>query len=101
MGDLITLETKEGDKGWWKGSLNGKVGFFPYNFVEEVGSTKKGELVDACLARCRVLYEYKPENEDELSLKVGDIVTDVDTSPKDGYVRPSCFLSYEFHCFGC
>ncbi len=33
--DLINV-IKEDPSGWWKGELNGKVGLFPYNFVEEL-----------------------------------------------------------------
>jgi len=30
IGDVITL-LEQGDKGWWKGSLNNKIGIFPAN----------------------------------------------------------------------
>ena len=34
-GDVITVLTQE-DEGWWEGELNGKKGWFPSNFVEEI-----------------------------------------------------------------
>ena len=27
---------EEVEEGWWKGSINGKIGVFPSNFVEEI-----------------------------------------------------------------
>jgi hypothetical protein len=34
-GDIITIIQKD-DSGWWKGELNGKMGWLPSNFVEEI-----------------------------------------------------------------
>ena len=33
-GDIITIVQKQGE--WWQGELNGKVGLFPANYVEEL-----------------------------------------------------------------
>ena len=32
-GRIITI-VREDDSGWWQGEYNGKVGWFPYNYVE-------------------------------------------------------------------
>lgn len=34
-GDLIGV-TRQEDGGWWEGSLNGKTGWFPSNYVREL-----------------------------------------------------------------
>ena len=34
-GDMITLLSKE-EEAWWKGELDGRVGVFPSNYVEEI-----------------------------------------------------------------
>lgn len=34
-GDVITLTQKE-EGGWWEGTLDGKTGWFPSNYVKEV-----------------------------------------------------------------
>eukprot|EP00300_Choanocystis_sp_HF-7_P021321 c20764_g1_i3.p1 GENE.c20764_g1_i3~~c20764_g1_i3.p1 ORF type:complete len:851 (+),score=192.87 c20764_g1_i3:64-2616(+) len=39
-GDIITLTNKD-DSGWWEGELNGKSGFFPSNYVEEIAPPPK------------------------------------------------------------
>ncbi|CAF0956735.1 unnamed protein product, partial [Didymodactylos carnosus] len=37
VGDIINvLEKNLEDEGWWKGEINGKVGVFPDNYVEEI-----------------------------------------------------------------
>ena len=41
-GDLI-LVTRQEEGGWWEGTLNGKIGWFPSNYVREVKPC--GELV--------------------------------------------------------
>jgi len=34
-GDVITI-TQQEDGGWWEGTLDGKTGWFPSNYVEEM-----------------------------------------------------------------
>ena len=34
-GDIVNITSQE-DEGWWEGELNGKKGWFPSNFVEEI-----------------------------------------------------------------
>jgi len=38
----IILVVKEDSSGWWKGELNGKVGLFPSNFIEEIIGASAG-----------------------------------------------------------
>jgi len=71
QGDIITVLQKD-PSGWWQGELNGRVGVFPsVDWVEEIGvsSEPKGPK------QCRALYEYRADNEHELSIKPGDILT--------------------------
>lgn len=38
--DIVTILDKNlDDEGWWKGELNGRIGVFPDNYVEEISST--------------------------------------------------------------
>ncbi|XP_029352319.1 CD2-associated protein isoform X2 [Echeneis naucrates] len=47
VGDIIDI-TEEIEEGWWSGSLNGKSGLFPSNFVKELDATgEDGESNDA------------------------------------------------------
>jgi len=39
-GDIITITQKE-DGGWWEGTLDGKTGWFPSNYVEELSKESK------------------------------------------------------------
>ena len=45
-GDIITITQKE-DGGWWEGTLDGKTGWFPSNYVEEISAkeTKESSVV--------------------------------------------------------
>lgn len=78
VGDIIDILGEE-EEGWWKGILNGKIGVFPSNFCEEIDNddTNNIESSDAKQVKilCEVKYPYKAQNEDELSLNEGDIVT--------------------------
>ncbi|KAK9506777.1 hypothetical protein O3M35_008651 [Rhynocoris fuscipes] len=85
-GDIITdISFKPG--GWWEGTLTrtGKRGMFPDNFVKLI-TDSEGEAVHHIQPprRCRVLFHYKPANEDELELQVGDII-DVISEVEEGW----------------
>ncbi|XP_051867909.1 guanine nucleotide exchange factor VAV3 [Pristis pectinata] len=34
-GDVVTIHSKTGPNGWWRGSVNGRIGWFPSTYVEE------------------------------------------------------------------
>eukprot|EP00005_Dracoamoeba_jomungandri_P002916 CAMPEP_0174255746 /NCGR_PEP_ID=MMETSP0439-20130205/5054_1 /TAXON_ID=0 /ORGANISM="Stereomyxa ramosa, Strain Chinc5" /LENGTH=529 /DNA_ID=CAMNT_0015338067 /DNA_START=28 /DNA_END=1617 /DNA_ORIENTATION=+ len=84
-GDLITVTYKD-ESGWWEGELNGVVGVFPSNHVQEVGA--EDEYYDDYYEdweKCKAIYEYKAEDEDELSIAVGDIMTIEDEDDEGWY----------------
>ncbi|KTG41908.1 hypothetical protein cypCar_00028599, partial [Cyprinus carpio] len=45
VGDIIDI-TEEVEDGWWSGSMNGKSGLFPSNFVKEIESAEETETSD-------------------------------------------------------
>ena len=53
-GDLITITQSE-DGGWWEGTLDGKTGWFPSNYVEKVDKDPKakepGVMTEEVLAK--------------------------------------------------
>ncbi|XP_046879911.1 SH3 domain-containing kinase-binding protein 1 isoform X1 [Hypomesus transpacificus] len=102
VGDII-VNVRRDDGGWWEGELDGRRGLFPDNFVREikremkreVGQTaplrsdlsngsaspvtepsirpaRKGEQIRK--RRCKAAFSYFPQNEDELELKIGDVI---------------------------
>ncbi|XP_070709182.1 SH3 domain-containing kinase-binding protein 1 [Pempheris klunzingeri] len=102
VGDII-VNIRRDDGGWWEGELGGRRGLFPDNFVREIkkegkrdggqagmirsdlsngraspvsdSSTrpgKKGEQIRK--RRCKAAFSYVPQHEDELELKIGDII---------------------------
>ncbi|XP_048865960.1 SH3 domain-containing kinase-binding protein 1 isoform X4 [Brienomyrus brachyistius] len=102
VGDIISNIRKD-DGGWWEGELAGRRGFFPDNFVREMkkevkkevsSGAKKAELPNGAPSpgtepsmraikkagdairrrRCKVAFSYAPQNEDELELKIGDVI---------------------------
>lgn len=67
--------------GWWEGTLTatGRTGMFPDNFVRVLEPDDKNPVVlrdkTATLnRRCKVIYSYRENKADELSLAVGDVV---------------------------
>jgi len=44
-GDIITITQKE-DGGWWEGTLDGKTGWFPSNYVEELSDKSKADTAE-------------------------------------------------------
>uniref|UniRef100_A0A1A7X998 Osteoclast-stimulating factor 1 n=1 Tax=Iconisemion striatum TaxID=60296 RepID=A0A1A7X998_9TELE len=102
VGDIIRNIQRD-DGGWWEGELGGRRGLFPDNFVREIKKegkrdggqasvlrselsngraspvldqsarpSKKGEQIRK--RRCKAAFSYVPQHEDELELKVGDVI---------------------------
>lgn len=98
VGDII-LEVEPADTGWCKGLLNGKRGMFPDNFVQIFEEEeKKAPLPPAAtkkpskkkVRRMKVLFPYKAENSDEISLEVGDVIEilkDIEEGWAEGFNR--------------
>lgn len=84
-GDVITL-TEYVNEEWGRGSFNGRTGNFPLNFVQLVQeSPAKNPTSESRTTACegdgqtgRTLYDFTPESEDELCLKVGDLVSSLE-----------------------
>ncbi|KAJ8010748.1 hypothetical protein DPEC_G00078380 [Dallia pectoralis] len=98
LGDIITNVTKD-EGGWWEGEVNGRRGLFPDNFVREIkkgmkrGAGPKSDLANGNASpssepglrparkgeqirqrRCKASFSYAPQNDDELELKIGDVI---------------------------
>ncbi|KAM4606634.1 SH3 domain-containing kinase-binding protein 1 [Polymixia lowei] len=99
-GDVI-VNIRRDDGGWWEGELDGRRGLFPDNFVREIRKevkrdggqtvTLKSDLSNGSASpqsepslrrkaeqirkrRCKAAFSYMPQNEDELELKIGDVI---------------------------
>ncbi|XP_044259220.1 SH3 domain-containing kinase-binding protein 1 isoform X2 [Tribolium madens] len=101
VGDVIDILGEE-EEGWWRGILNGKEGVFPSNFVEEIvplaskhnskenltNSISNNETPPPLFSKpsrilCEVKFAYKAQNDDELTLKEGDLVTLISKDGQD------------------
>ncbi|XP_034021984.1 SH3 domain-containing kinase-binding protein 1 isoform X2 [Thalassophryne amazonica] len=100
VGDII-VNIRRDDGGWWEGELGGRRGLFPDNFVREIkkegkrdgGHVSKSDLSNGRASpvsdlsmrpgrkgeqirkrRCKAAFSYVPQHEDELELKIGDVI---------------------------
>ncbi|NXJ38757.1 SH319 protein, partial [Ciconia maguari] len=80
-GDYIQI-LEQVDSEWYRGRLNEKEGIFPAVFVQTCSGTvllldggKKG--------KAKALYDFHGENEDELSFKAGDTITELESVDED------------------
>ncbi|NWX01565.1 SH319 protein, partial [Caloenas nicobarica] len=82
-GDYIQI-LEQVDSEWYRGRLNEKEGIFPAVFVQtcsarvelsQSGGDKKG--------KAKALYDFHGENEDELSFKAGDTITELESVDED------------------
>jgi len=84
-GETIYLLEKD-DSGWWRGrNKKGQEGVFPSNFVEvvgEEGGTGNTGTIEIN-AEFQALYDYEAEDENELTIKEGEILHVV--SETDGW----------------
>ncbi|EIN07872.1 hypothetical protein PUNSTDRAFT_103983 [Punctularia strigosozonata HHB-11173 SS5] len=71
---VLTAHPSKSGGDWWYGTLvrDGKSGFFPKTYVQEVQSTK-----------ARALYAYTGTNPDELPFAEGDLLSIVDRAEAD------------------
>ncbi|XP_056588342.1 uncharacterized protein wu:fy63c09 isoform X2 [Triplophysa dalaica] len=77
-GDVITLMEYVNEE-WGRGCLNGQIGIFPLNFVKvETEALPKKPSPGGERKRGSTLYDFSPECEDELCLKAGDVVCDLE-----------------------
>ncbi|XP_071263545.1 SH3 domain-containing protein 19-like [Salvelinus alpinus] len=83
QGDRI-LVTQHVDAEWCSGRLNGREGFFPTAFVET--SSGNSPVLDRqqCVtngegSRGKALFDFTAECDEELSLKAGDVITNLES----------------------
>ncbi|KAJ7407448.1 hypothetical protein WISP_126005 [Willisornis vidua] len=87
-GETIILKEYVNEE-WAKGELRGTSGIFPLNFVEvieDLPGTASVELSQSGGGRkgkARALYHFHGENEDELSFKAGDMITELESVDED------------------
>uniref|UniRef100_A0A3Q3W086 Osteoclast-stimulating factor 1 n=1 Tax=Mola mola TaxID=94237 RepID=A0A3Q3W086_MOLML len=114
VGDIIA-NIRRSDGGWWEGELHGRRGLFPDNFVRDskrdggqanviksdlsngraspvsdssIRPGRKGEQIRK--RRCKAAFSYLPQHEDELELKIGDvieIIAEVEEGWWEGYLN--------------
>ncbi|XP_069386039.1 SH3 domain-containing protein 19 isoform X2 [Paralichthys olivaceus] len=82
QGDCI-LVTQHINAEWSSGRLNGREGMFPSAFVESRSgqqslSSQQNEAAEAG-GRARALFNFTSDCDEELSLQIGDIVTNLET----------------------
>ncbi|XP_036446770.1 SH3 domain-containing protein 19 isoform X2 [Colossoma macropomum] len=92
-GDVITLIEYVNEE-WGRGSINGHTGLFPLNFVQEVPSSQRKPTPESPEPPVyeregqtgRALYDFTAESEDELCLKVGDIVCSLEEVDEEWFM---------------
>ncbi|KAJ7326893.1 hypothetical protein JRQ81_016652 [Phrynocephalus forsythii] len=78
-GDRILI-LEHVDSEWYRGRLNGKEGIFPAVFVRLCsGGIQLAQTQSEKKGKAKALYDFHAENIDELSFKVGDLITGLET----------------------
>ncbi|NXF35044.1 SH319 protein, partial [Nyctibius bracteatus] len=80
-GDYIQI-LEQVDLEWYRGRLNEKEGIFPAVFVQTCSGTRS-QSVGGKKGKAKALYDFHGENEDELSFKAGDTITELESVDKD------------------
>jgi len=88
-GDILTVESPD-ENGWCKGrAVDGKEGLFPLSYIEILDETAAAAAKISHnfghKLKAKVIYAYDAQNEDELTIRVGDIICDVDNTRTDGW----------------
>ncbi|KAF7480162.1 Hypothetical predicted protein [Marmota monax] len=78
-GDRILI-LKRLDSDWYRGRLHDREGIFPAVFVQPCPAEAKSMSAISLKGRkAKALYDFQGENEDELSFKAGDIITELES----------------------
>ncbi|XP_029005768.2 SH3 domain-containing protein 19 isoform X2 [Betta splendens] len=81
QGDYILL-IQQVDSDWSYGRLNGRAGVFPRLYVEDAPdqrSSNNQQSKPAGGVRARALYDFNSNCQEELSLQVGDVITNLES----------------------
>ncbi|XP_034517422.1 SH3 domain-containing protein 19 isoform X2 [Ailuropoda melanoleuca] len=79
---ILILEHVDSD--WYKGRLRDREGIFPAVFVRPCPAEAKSMAALALKGKkAKALYDFHGENEDELSFKAGDIITELESVDDD------------------
>ncbi|KFV51498.1 SH3 domain-containing protein 19, partial [Gavia stellata] len=82
-GDYIQI-LEQVDPEWYRGRLNEKEGIFPAVFVQTCSArVELSQSLGAKKGKARALYDFHGENEDELSFKAGDTITELESIDED------------------
>ena len=72
-GKYVRVVSKNEDENYWKGEADGKMGLFPKDFVSKTASKRRKEIEDDTKEVYQVIYDYKAENDDELTIKQEEV----------------------------
>ncbi|XP_030305893.1 SH3 domain-containing protein 19 isoform X2 [Calypte anna] len=82
-GDYIQI-LEQVDSEWYRGRLNDKEGIFPVVFVQTCSArVELPQSVGGKKGKAKALYDFHGENEDELSFKAGDVITELESVDED------------------
>ncbi len=91
-GDEVIVMEKEAD-GWWKGRCKTKIGWFPFNYVEEVKTANEPVPVQqpaqpqsktkSVICSVVALYSFNSGNPEELAFEKGDLMDIIDQPADD------------------
>ncbi|KAM4674794.1 SH3 domain-containing protein 19 [Amazona ochrocephala] len=82
-GDYIQI-LEQVDPEWYRGRLNEKEGIFPAVFVQICSArVELSQSVGGKKGKAKALYDFHGENEDELSFKAGEIITELEPVDED------------------
>ncbi|XP_040891757.1 SH3 domain-containing protein 19 [Toxotes jaculatrix] len=90
QGDRILITQHINDE-WSCGRLNGREGMFPTAFVESTTAGQQSSNVSqqdeaAGGGRARALYNFTSDCEEELSLQIGDIITNLESIDEEWFL---------------
>ncbi|XP_008588995.1 PREDICTED: SH3 domain-containing protein 19 [Galeopterus variegatus] len=79
---ILLLERLDSD--WCRGRLHDREGIFPAVFVRPCpAEAKRMSAIAPKRRKAKALYDFHGENEDELSFKAGDIITELESVDDD------------------